>query len=160
MNTLDILKYGHLTLVGSLENVPFEDWETDGVCGVWSVKDIVAHLASYEQWHLEVLNEILGNSAPTPIIRSRGEHGDRFNDVEVEKRRGRSPQEMLDEYKASQAAVMELVCELPGSKLVENGTLPWYGAEYCLNDFFVYTSYGHKREHSAQVNVYRDQLEG
>ena len=160
MNTLDILKFGHLALVGSLENVPFEGWETNGVCGVWSVKDIVAHLASYEQWHIEVLNEILGISAPTPVMDSRAEHGDYFNEVQVEKRQGLAPQEMLDEYKTSQAGVMVLARQIPGSSLVENGTLPWYGVDYCLNDFLVYTSYGHKREHSAQVNVYRDQLEG
>ena len=158
MNTLDILKYGHLTLVGSLEKVTFENWETGGVCGVWSVKDIVAHLASYEQWHIEVLNEIPGINALTPIMESRTEHGDRFNDVEVKRRRGFSPQDVLGEYKNSQTEMMALARQVPGSKLVEIGTLPWYGEAYCLNDFVVYTSYGHKREHSAQVNVYRDQL--
>jgi hypothetical protein len=38
------------------------------------------------------------------------------------------------------------------------GTLPWYGPEYALDDFIVYSYYGHKREHSAQINVFRDQL--
>jgi uncharacterized damage-inducible protein DinB len=125
MNTLDILKYGHLTLFGSLEKVPFENWETERVCGVWSVKDIVAHLATYELWHTEVLNDVLGISVPTAIMDSRAEHGDRFNDVEVEKRCGLSPQEVLGEYKNNQAEMMALAKQVPGSMLVENGTLPW-----------------------------------
>lgn len=38
------------------------------------------------------------------------------------------------------------------------GALPCYGAEYDLEDFIVYSFYGHKREHCAQIAVYRDTL--
>jgi hypothetical protein len=38
MNVLDILKYGHRTLLTSVEDLPEPDWEIGGVCGVWSVK--------------------------------------------------------------------------------------------------------------------------
>ncbi|MCJ7824098.1 MAG: maleylpyruvate isomerase N-terminal domain-containing protein [Anaerolineales bacterium] len=158
MNTLDILKFGHLTMVASLEKVDLSDWETPGVCGIWNVKDIVAHLASYELWHVEVLNDILGISAPTPIGGSRADNGDRFNDVEVEKRRESSAQEVFDEYRSGQSQLIALARKVPAGRYSENGTLPWYGKQYCLNDFLVYSSYGHKREHSAQVNAYRDRL--
>jgi hypothetical protein len=47
MNVLDILKYGNLTLLKSVEDLPEEKWEVGGVCGVWSVKDIMAHLSSF-----------------------------------------------------------------------------------------------------------------
>jgi hypothetical protein len=36
------------------------------------------------------------------------------------------------------------------------GLLAWYGAEYDLEDVVAYSQYGHKREHGAQVNVYKD----
>ncbi|MGQ9887993.1 MAG: maleylpyruvate isomerase N-terminal domain-containing protein [Aggregatilineales bacterium] len=51
VNANDILKYGHLTVLQAVDGLPPADWETPGVCGVWSVKDIVAHLASYERTH-------------------------------------------------------------------------------------------------------------
>ena len=38
------------------------------------------------------------------------------------------------------------------------GTLPWYGAEYALDDYLVYAFYGHKREHSGQISVFKDHL--
>ena len=38
------------------------------------------------------------------------------------------------------------------------GTLPWYGAEYSVDDYITYAIYGHKREHIAQVNVFRDRI--
>ena len=37
-------------------------------------------------------------------------------------------------------------------------SFPWYGKEYALDDFIVYTFYGHKREHSAQIAAFRDLL--
>ena len=47
---------------------------------------------------------------------------------------------------------------IPPDTWRQNGTLPWYGAEYSLDDFIVYTFYGHKREHTAQINVFKDTL--
>ena len=38
-----------------------------------------------------------------------------------------------------------------------NGMLPWYGAATDLEDFIVYSIYGHKREHAAQIAAYRGQ---
>lgn len=51
---------------------------------------------------------------------------------------------------------MALVAQIPAETARLTGTLPWYGAEYALDDFVVYTFYGHKREHSAQIAVFRD----
>ena len=65
MNAADVSKYGHGTVLQALEGLPPEAWETGGVCGVWSVKDIVAHLASYEQLLVEVLATLL-EPGPTP----------------------------------------------------------------------------------------------
>ena len=35
----------------------------------------------------------------------------------------------------------------------EVGTIPWYGAEYSLDDLVVYQQYGHKREHDPQLQA-------
>jgi hypothetical protein len=42
MKTIDVLNYGHLTFTITLEGVPQSDWETGGVWGVWSVKNVLA----------------------------------------------------------------------------------------------------------------------
>jgi hypothetical protein len=157
MNVLDILKYGNLTLLKSVEGLPEENWEVGGVCGVWSVKDIMAHLASFEHMLAEVLDTFLGAEFG-PTLNERAQLGDEWNDVQVERRKDKSVAEVLAEYNQVHARVMELAAQIPGEKYSENGAIPWYGPEYCLDDFIVYTSYGHKREHSAQIMVYRDQL--
>jgi hypothetical protein len=69
MNAVDVLKYGHLTILQAVENVPDAAWETPGVCGTWSVKEILAHLASFEQALVEVLNALLAEQTdPPPLV--------------------------------------------------------------------------------------------
>ncbi len=59
MNARDVLKYGHLTVLRTIDGLPKADWETSGVCGYWSVKDLIAHLASFEHVLVDVLNSFL-----------------------------------------------------------------------------------------------------
>jgi hypothetical protein len=53
---------------------------------------------------------------------------------------------------------MQLSAGVPANLLRQPGTLPWYGPEYALDDFLVYSFYGHKREHTAQIAVFADTL--
>jgi hypothetical protein len=157
MNVLDILKYGHQTLLKSVEELPEADWKVGGVCGVWSVKDIIAHMASYEHLMAEVLSTFL-DGGPTPYMEEMARSGQEFNDVLVERSRDKSVAEVLADYNDAHSRVMTLAAQISAETYRENGTIPWYGPEYCLDDFIVYNNYAHKREHSAQIDVYRDQL--
>ena len=158
MNATDTLKYGHLTVLKSIEGLPEADWHAPGVCGVWSVKDIVAHLASFEYLLIDVLKTLLADG-PFPTLEKYGADPGGFNDAEVEARRDKTVAEVLAEYNETQAQTMQLLAQIPVELRQQNGALPWYGQEYDLDDFIVYTFYGHKREHCAQIAVFRDQLE-
>ena len=156
MNAVDVLRYGHGTVLATLEGVPSAEWTTPGVCGVWSVKDIVAHLASYEVALVDVLTS-LTKGGPTPTL-DRFKEGRVFNDAEVAARQGLTAEEVLDGYEGAHEQTMALIAEIPEATRRQPGTLPWYGAEYALDDFIVYAFYGHKREHSAQIDVFKDKL--
>ncbi|HJZ46106.1 MAG TPA: maleylpyruvate isomerase N-terminal domain-containing protein [Roseiflexaceae bacterium] len=167
MNASDILKYGHLTVLRAIDGLPEADWETGGVCGVWSVKDIIAHLASYEHVLEEILSSFQNDSAmpsssiggsATPTLNAFVEPGGHFNDDQVALRRNNSSAEVLAEYASAHEQVMALAAHIPPETLRLPGTLPWYGMEYALDDFIVYSFYGHKREHCAQIAVFRDRL--
>ena len=159
MNAKDILMYGNRTLMMTIEDVPEVKWETKGVCGVWSVKEIIAHLTSFEQILVEVLN-IFHGKEPGPHLKSWGESGQNFNDVQVSKREKMSWSEVLNEYESVHAQTMKLVAQFSPETLRQVGTIPWYGPEYALDDLIVYAFYGHKREHCAQINVFKDKLAG
>ncbi len=157
MNAVDILKYGQQTVLQTLEGFPESAVETPGACGVWSVKDIIAHLASYEQVLIDVLSTFIGKH-PTPHLDKFTEPGGQFNDTEVGLRKGRTMPDVLDEFNDAHAQVMSLAEQIRPERFHQNGTLPWYGMEYALDDFIVYTFYGHKREHSAQIAAFGDLL--
>lgn len=156
MNLSDILKYGHQTVLKTVDGLPDDAWQKGGVCGVWSVKDIIAHLASFEHALVDVLNGLL-DGGPTPYL-DQFRSDEKFNDAQVAKRKGHTPAQVLKEYQDTHAKTMELAARIPPERARENGTLPWYGAEYSLDDFVVYTFYGHKREHCAQVALFKKRL--
>jgi hypothetical protein len=157
MNAGDILEYGHGTILQSVDGLPDAAWETGGVCGVWSTREIVAHLASYEQLLVEVLSGFTGGG-PTPYLEMWCEPGMGFNDKQVALRKDASPADVRAEYTGAHERVRARVAEIPADTFRRTGTLPWYGAEYSLDDFIVYTYYGHKREHAAQIAAFRDRL--
>ena len=157
MNASDILKYGQGTVLQSIEGLPESAWETPGACGVWSIKDIIAHLTSYEHVMVDVLSTFV-SSGPTAYLSKFTDPGGGFNDSEVALRKGKTVKEVLGEFHDTYAQVMSLAARIPVETFRQTGTLPWYGMEYALDDFIVYTQYGHKREHSAQVAAFRDHL--
>ncbi len=134
------------------------DWQTGGVCGYWSVKDIIGHLASFEHVLVEVLSSFL-EGGETPYLNEMGTVGGQaFNDIETDKRKAQPVDVVLSEYNDTQAQTMGLARRISTQTWTAVGTIPWYGAEYSLDDFIVYIYYGHKREHSAQIAVFRDGL--
>src|SRR5262245_851579 len=157
MNAADILKYGHQTVLRTIADLPGDAWDTPGVCGIWSCKDIVAHLASYERVLVDILATFLGND-PTPNLDAFRDPDGSFNDRQVGLRKHHTVVDVVAEYKDICARTMELITRIPAETLRQSGTIPWYGVEYALDDLLVYMYYGHKREHSAQIAVFRDQL--
>jgi len=158
MDVTDALKYGHKNVLDALEGLPVSKWETEGVCGIWSVKDIIAHLASYEQLLAEILNTYLG-SGPTPCLDMMHKDSLRFNEVQVEMRKDRPRQEVLGEYQANHEKVLSLFVRIPGDlRRHPEKTFPWRGVDYNLEEIVIYTNYAHKCEHCAQIGVFRDNL--
>ena len=158
MNATDILKYGQLTVLQAIDGFLETAWETPGACGVWSVKDIIAHLASYERVLFDILTS-LTSGGPTPALNTFIELGGQFNDSEVNRRKEKTIHDVLAEFNDTHSQVMSLIVTLPPETLRQNGTLPWYGMDYALDVVIVYMYYGHKREHSAQIAAFRDYLD-
>ena len=108
MNANDVLKYGHLTVLHTLEEVDEQYWTTPNVCGWWSTKDIIAHLASFEHALVEILSGLLGDGGPTPYLELMAEDPRRFNEVHVGTRQQLTPAEALAQYVEAQTETMAL----------------------------------------------------
>jgi hypothetical protein len=153
MNALDIVRYGHLTMLGALEGCTVDEVETPGACGLWTVKDIVAHLASYEQVLIGILDEVAGKGPNADLNRFR-DAGVVFNDGEVAARIDQGFDDVLGELNRAHEQVLKQLASMEPAQLSRPGTVPWYGDAYALDDLLVYMYYGHKREHAAQVAAF------
>lgn len=156
MNARDILFYGNRTLLASLDRVPPAERTTPGVVGWWSARETMAHLAIFETGLIQVLDAFQAGETPSLLANMDSSK----NDELVAQKHDRTFDQLLDEYNAAHAQVMARIVKLSPERLREVGTIPWYGPEYSLDDFLVYTFYGHKREHTARFEAFGDRLEG
>jgi uncharacterized damage-inducible protein DinB len=156
MNVISMMEYGHKTVLAELKDLPMERWATGGVCGVWSVKDILAHLISYEHWFEEVIGVTMDSTRPTPTLAALWSQGDSFNDNQVAGYQDRSAEDVLKAYETAWQNTMTTSRKLATDLWDKVGLIPWYGEEYTLAELMVYAIYAHKREHSAQIAVYHD----
>ena len=155
MDALDILHYGDVEVQRGFDGLTAEQWHRVGVTTGWSPRDLLAHLASYELLLGDVLQTIAGGDAATPTLDAMRSDRAHFNDAQVAQRSGRAPEEILREYDAAHARVMQLAQALGAERLRTPGTIPWYGERYALDDFIVYANYAHKREHCGQMKQFR-----
>ena len=160
MHISDILMYGHLTVQRTVETFPAAEVGTAGACGYWSVKDLVAHLGSYELVLVDILDGFINPGSPTPHLEAFIRPDYNFNDEQVNQRQGMTFAEVYAEYQAAHAQVRDLAAQIPADLWQQSGALPWYGAAYDLEDFIVYTYYGHKREHCGQIATFSDRFKG
>ena len=155
MNAVEILKYGHLTLLASLEGLPDAAWTLPGACGEYSVQTLVGHMATMENVLADALGAFAGQPGGAHFAAYAADHeayeaAERARFAELPTAAG------LAEYQAAHERVMRHAAAIPPETLRTPGVIPWYGAEYALDDLIVYFNYGHKREHAGQIGLFRD----
>lgn len=153
MNAAEVLDNSHLMIIQAVDHLPELEWDIPNACGVWSVKDIIAHLTSYEHVLVDIFNTFLGHE-PTAYIYKFIHNGAEFNDEEVEKRKYALAFQVLDEYNDTQVEAVSLFAQIPAEKVAQPGTMPWYGPQRCLADV-INIFYDHACEHCAQITAFR-----
>ena len=153
MNAIDVLMYGQRTLRGAIDRLGPDDWTAPGALGTWTAKDIVGHLGAFEVRFVETLSSFAG----VPVERRLSlADPETFNDDQAAIRADWSVETVVAELLEAHDRVMDLARRIPAERWSEVGTIPWYGLEYALDDLVVYTMYGHKREHTAQLEAVLD----
>lgn len=157
MNTKEMLQSGHHFIVNAIEALPEADWYLPGVTGEWSLKDLIAHLASFELVLNESLKALIDN-APAPTAHREAADPQAFNETEVARRKGRSARTVWGEYEGTHIANLRLVERVPDESMHVRGSPEWIGEAHDLEDFIAQKILGHKREHGAQIQIFKDQL--
>lgn len=154
MHTIDVMRHGHRTVMQAIDGLEAGQWEDPRVVGVWSPKDVIAHLASFEAVLIDVLSWVRDGGVETPVLNDLLGGPAAFNDAQVALRALHMPGVVLEEYETNVAQALELARAVPRERFGHAGLLAWYGEEYDLDDFIAYMFYGHKREHAAQIKLF------
>lgn len=157
MNAPTILFYGNKTVEDSIRTLTAQEWTTVGATSAWTPKDVIAHLTSYEL----LLEEALGHEVDgraMALIDRMGKSEASFSDTEVAARKDAPVDAALKEYREATERVAALAAKIPAERFREVGTIPWYGAEYSLDDYIVYAIYAHKREHMGMLRLFLKRL--
>ena len=149
MNPIDILTYGQRTVDELIDRLEPGDWDAIAL-GTWTTKDLVGHLGAFEVRFVGILTAFLGEEPATGL---NGIPVSVFNDDQAAVRRDWPVEAIVAELRDAHAEAMTLVGRIPADRWREVGTIPWYGLEYALDDLVVYLMYGHKREHTPQLEA-------
>lgn len=155
MNAPDIIMYGHKTLLESIEGLTDREWNTVGATSTWTAKDVMSHLTGFEQMLADVLATFVESADTATLQKYSPATYESWNTGLVSTRKDMSPDEVLAEYTLLHTRVTELAAKLPPEQWRTVGTIPWYGVQYSLDDFVVYTNYAHKREHASMLTMFR-----
>ena len=149
MNPTDVLTYGQRQVDELIDGFTAADWEALAL-GSWTTRDLVGHLGAFEVRFVEILTRFLGEEPATNLM---AEPTATFNDDQAAIRRDWAVDAIVAELRGAYRDAMALVPRISPERWREVGTIPWYGPEYALDDLVVYLMYGHKREHSPQLEA-------
>jgi hypothetical protein len=155
MNVIDVLTYGQRTVVRTMDRYRPEDWSRIAL-GVWTAKDLLGHLGAFEVRFGDVLATFVGAPVESGLLEADSRT---FNDDQAAIRADWPIERIVEEFLTAHERVMRHATAMPTERWSEVGTIPWYGAEYSLDDLVVYQMYGHKREHDPQLSAVLEQVD-
>jgi hypothetical protein len=149
MNAIDVLMYGQRTVLATIGRYGAEDWDRIAL-GVWTSKDLLGHLGAFEVRFADVLATFVDAPLVSDLLTA-----DRrtFNDDQAAIRKDWPIEQVTQEFLDAHERVMSHAKAITPERWRQVGTIPWYGAEYSLDDLAVYQMYGHKREHDPQLSA-------
>ena len=113
-----------------------------GLAGEWSVKDVLAHVTTWEDEALKHLPTVAGGGRPPRYASTGGI--DAFNARTFEAKRRKSLSEVLDELDKTHSRLLGYIAAIPAHQLS-----PRFVSRLRLD------TYGHYRLHAAAIREWR-----
>ena len=116
-----------------LAALPPEVWETPiyNEGQIWTAHDVLAHLISAERGHQRLIADVVaGGSGSPPDL-----NVDEYNRRHVAALAGRSPADLVADFRSVRAETVALVAGLTDDDLARRGNHPALGPDTALADF-------------------------
>jgi predicted RNase H-like HicB family nuclease/uncharacterized damage-inducible protein DinB len=133
-------------LLAAAALVPKDAQDSWPVCGEWTVKDLLGHVADWEWFGAEGLRQMADGQAPD--VEPIGDL-DAWNAAHVKARRGQAWDAVCEDFHAARRALLEALEATGEAELAHVFPFPWgpQGTPYQ----WVTVYFGHDREHARDV---------
>lgn len=134
-------------ILASLDQAQFM---TEGVIPGWSIKDMLAHIASWHHRLLRWLDAAVHNQAPTISGPDNVEEVDALNAQFYQENKARPLDEVLADFRTSYRQILEIVQAMPEDDLMNPDRFAWSNGEP-LWEAIAGDTYDHYHEHTKQI---------
>ena len=157
-NLFEALSQERASLLDTLKGLPDVQLDQKGVVGEWSIKNVLAHLTSWEVLVTEFLPERFATGQRPAVFSEINADEDAWNAREVASREQLTPREQLDELARTRQGLLQMLRNL-GEEALDRQH-PWPEWEGTLASYILQEVGGHEREHSEAVVAAVEQLRG
>ena len=147
---LDQMSTSYAALEEILAPLDKTQYSTEGVIPGWSIKDMLAHIASWHHRLLMWLVAAVRNEEPTISGPDNVEEMDALNAQFYHENKSRPLDEVLADFRTSRQQIMDIVQAMPEEDLMSPHRFAWTKGEP-LWQAIAGDTYEHYREHIAQI---------
>ncbi len=147
---LDNIHKGYDELDALLISFSPQQMTTEGVSGVWSIKDILAHLTSWQQRTLDRLYAAANNEQPRSPNIATDEEMNQQNERFYQENGERPLADVLADYHSAYQQMVTAVQDASDEDLFQPGRFSWEG-DVALWQLVAGNTYEHIQEHIGAI---------
>lgn len=147
---LDEMRTNYAVLEGILTPLGETQMTTEGVMGEWSIKDILAHIASWQHRLLAWLNAAIRREGPAISGPDNVEEMDALNAQFYQENKSRSLDEVLTDFRTTYLQIIDVVQAMHEEDLTNPDRFVWAEGRP-LWRLVAGDTYEHYQEHIGQV---------
>ena len=147
---LDEMSTSYATLEEILATLDKMQFFTEGVIPGWSIKDMLAHIASWHHRLLKWLEATVQNEEPAISGPDNVEEMDALNAQFYQENKSRPLDEVLTDFRTTHQQIMDIVQAMPEDDLMSPHRFAW-SHERPLWHLIAGDTFEHYQEHLAQI---------
>jgi hypothetical protein len=151
---IDTLSTIRADLLQVLNGLTPEQMLQPGVTGIWSVKDILAHLVAWEAEVVTALNQVQNRRVPSII---NIEDIDEWNEEQYHTNRERPLEAILADFEGVHKMLCRMVEDFDERALTDTRRYPWMEGEplwFLIEDSVIL----HEQEHAEEIGAWRKNI--
>src|SRR5438477_2844460 len=147
---LEEMSTNYISLVEILAPLDQTQMTAEGIIANWSIKDILAHIASWHHRLLTWLDAAVRNEEPTLSGPDSVEEMDALNAQFYQENKSRPLDEVLTDFRTTHQQIMDIVQAMPEDDLMSPHRFAW-SHERPLWHLISGDTFEHYQEHLAQI---------